>query len=124
MGGMALDHIEQAILEHQRKGGFDHLPGKGKPIDPKYFEGDVFTNILKNNQALLPWIELKNLIREDINKLITCIELKKIKEEELPNKVFEINRLINKYNSIVPNVILQKRRITLETLKERYQDWL
>ena len=54
---------EQRILEAQRKGEFDDLPGKGKPLeleDLSWVPDDlrIGYKVLKNARVLLPEVEL------------------------------------------------------------------
>jgi hypothetical protein len=52
--------VEQAIEEAQKKGIFDNLPGKGKPLNlrknPQAGENALAFDLLQNNDYTLPWI--------------------------------------------------------------------
>ncbi|MCS7252122.1 MAG: DUF1992 domain-containing protein [Anaerolineae bacterium] len=63
--------VEQKILEAIRRGEFDHLPGKGKPLpleDNPYLEPGlaIAYHILRQNDARPDWIEADLAIRRGI----------------------------------------------------------
>ncbi len=63
--------VEQKILEAIRRGEFDHLPGKGKPLqleENPYLEPGlaVAYHILRQNDARPEWIEADLAIRRGI----------------------------------------------------------
>ncbi|CAM2986082.1 DUF1992 domain-containing protein [Paenibacillus sediminis] len=118
--GFSIDSIVGEMLNDQmKKGAFDNLPGKGKPIDIS--SGDVLNSTLKNANVLPNWLALQHEIRDQIAKLLS-IETndQNVIETELNN----INQKIIKYNNMVPSSILQKRKITKENMKEHYNLWV
>ncbi|MFN3929534.1 MAG: DnaJ family domain-containing protein [Thermoflexus sp.] len=63
--------VEQKILEAIRRGEFDHLPGKGKPLhleENPYLEPGlaIAYHILRQNDARPEWIEADLAIRRGI----------------------------------------------------------
>ena len=69
--------VEEKIIEAQKAGAFDNLPGKGKPLeleDIRWVPEDlrVAYHILKNAHVLPPEVELRKEIRtlEDLLKYI------------------------------------------------------
>ncbi|WP_169713723.1 DUF1992 domain-containing protein [Paludifilum halophilum] len=113
--------MEELIKEHEKKGGFDKLPGKGKPIDAKYLKGDVFTGIIKHNHVLPPWLELQHEIRDAIRGLFTQMERKE--DVDLPNEIRTINQKILHYNKIVPRSILRKSVLRTDNISECLKEW-
>jgi DnaJ family protein C protein 28 len=68
--------VERQIVEAQRRGEFDNLSGKGKPLDLTEnpfadSEWRVAYKILQDNGFTLDWIELDKEIRAE---LLTCRE--------------------------------------------------
>ena len=65
--------IDEIIRQAMREGKFDHLPGKGKPInldqnphqDPEWW---VAHHLLKSGGFSLPWIELLGEINENLQQ--------------------------------------------------------
>ncbi|WP_106767498.1 DnaJ family domain-containing protein [Paenibacillus faecalis] len=109
--------VESAVGEFARKGGFDDLRAKGKPI--KIEDGDVLTGIMKNANYQPAWIELRKEIAAEIKRLLECADLNSIPEEELEG----INQKIMKYNRIVPNQLLQKGLVSKINLHTAYEKW-
>lgn len=110
--------LESAIDEFARKGGFDDLPLKGKPI--KIENGDVLTGIIKNANYQPPWIELRKEIAADIKRLLDRKEANALPETEIE----AINDKIMKYNRIVPNPLLQKGLVSAINLETAYEKWI
>ncbi|MDR9856909.1 DUF1992 domain-containing protein [Paenibacillus sp. VCA1] len=110
--------IESAVDEFAKNGGFDDLPGKGKPI--KIEEGDMLTTILKNANVQPPWIELRKEIAADL-KRVTELGLTAV---EVDAKLEEINQKIRKYNRLVPNSLLQKGLVSSANLQKAYDKWV
>ncbi|GAB6930967.1 hypothetical protein JCM10914A_49500 [Paenibacillus sp. JCM 10914] len=108
--------LESAIDEFARKGGFDDLPLKGKPI--KIEDGDVLTGIMKNANYQPPWIVLRKEIVADIKRLL-----------DRPDNIFsdaeldDINEKIMKYNRTVPNPLLQKGLVSHSNLLDAVDKW-
>lgn len=109
--------LESAIDEFARKGGFDDLPAKGKPI--KIEDGDVLTGIMKNANYQPAWIELRKEIAADIKRLLDRADSNTLPETELE----AINQKIMKYNRIVPNPQLQKGLVSEINLHAAYDKW-
>lgn len=90
---MALDRIVEALIkEAQERGEFDHLPGKGKPIDlSEYFEmpEDVrmAQSVLKNAGMTSPEVSLLREIAELRQVLAALVDDKK--KEEVQKKIQE-----------------------------------
>lgn len=112
--------LDEMYKEQQKKGAFDHLPGKGKPLNLD--SGDVFNSILKNANVLPDWLLLQREIREQIRKLLTS--LPDNSDNKWDREIAEINIKIKKYNTMVPVAILQKRQVVRDTIQEQYQQWL
>jgi hypothetical protein len=115
------DWFDEMYKEYEQKGGFDNLPGKGKPLSKETLEGDVLNNILKNANYIPAWLELQHVIRDAIAEVIH-LSTKHTKTTLIEAKIVEINEDIKKYNNICPTA-LQKGLITLEDIKEQYERW-
>ena len=68
-------NIENQIMEAQRQGKFDNLPGHGKPLDllENPFEDPAIRmahRLLKDNGFTLPWIEAGKQIDLDLEKTL------------------------------------------------------
>ncbi len=65
--------VEEQIQEAIERGDFDNLPGKGKPLDiednPFARDMQMAYKLLKDNNFTLPWIEDRNRILKEIDKL-------------------------------------------------------
>jgi hypothetical protein len=93
--------VEALIKEAQARGDFDHLPGKGKPVDLSvYFstpeETRVAQSVLKNAGMIPPEIELLQEIaalKESLNAAQTDFESTKIRKL-LTDKQLQFDLLI------------------------------
>lgn len=112
--------MDDLIMEHQKEGGFDNLPGKGKPqnLDPN---SDVFDGILKNAGAVPPWIALQQEIRGDIQRTIASMTSQST--FDLDNAINQINVKIGKFNTQCPTPLLQKRFVSANDIMQRLDDW-
>jgi Domain of unknown function (DUF1992) len=92
--------VEERILEAQRAGAFDDLPGKGKPLkfdDQSWVPEDlrVAYHILKNARVLPPEAELLKEIHtlEDLLKYVEDEGERKALAKSIQNKVVRLDLL-------------------------------
>ena len=92
--------VEERILEAQRAGAFDNLPGKGKPLeleDLSWVPEDLRVGyiVLKNAHVLPPEAELlKDIhILEDLLKHIECEGERKALAKSIQWKVIRLDLL-------------------------------
>ena len=120
--------VERLIQEAMAEGAFDHLPGKGKPLDlsrnPHLESGqELAYNLLKNNGFAPEWIERDKEIRQEIEAVRNQLrsawqqratestwQMAKTRFEERLNK---INRKIEDFNLITPIVSCQRSKLRL-----------
>lgn len=117
------DWLDEVVQEHQQKGGFDDLKGKGKPLSKETLTGDVFQSILKNNQYIPPWLELRHQIREQIHALYRQIQQKSAPDATDRKQVMAINNQIKKYNRQCPHASMQRGLIDVDRLEEALPQW-
>ena len=110
--------LESAVDEFAQNGGFDDLPGKGKPI--KIEDGDVLTGIMRNANYQPAWIELRKEIAADLKRITDRSGMSPLMEAELE----PINQKIRKYNRLVPNPLLQKGLVSGTNLNSAYDKWV
>lgn len=92
--------VEERILEAQRAGAFDNLPGKGKPLkleDQSWVPDDlrVAYHILKNAHVLPPEAELLKDIHtlEDLLKHVEDEGERKALAQTIQNKIIRLDLL-------------------------------
>src|SRR6058998_107776 len=102
---------EQRILEAQRKGEFDNLPGKGKPLELEDLswvpeELRIGYHVLKNAHVLPPEAELLKDIHtlEDLLKHIEDEDERKALAKSIQWKIIHLD-------------ILKRRSFSLETVR-------
>jgi len=107
--------MEEIIQEAMRRGDFDNLPGKGKPLDLDRDEPDPYAGkegswlvnrILRENKVAPLWIELEKSIREDQEWLATHPK----DHPERQARIRELNEKIQLFNLNKPRGILDKLR--------------
>ncbi|HEY6198794.1 MAG TPA: DnaJ family domain-containing protein [Candidatus Binatia bacterium] len=98
--------VEERILEAQRAGAFDNLPGKGKPLqldDQSWVPEDlrVAYHILKNAHVLPPEAELLKDIHtlEDLLKYVEDEGKRKALAKTIQNKVIRLDLLKRRTSS-------------------------
>ena len=112
--------VEKRIQEAQRKGEFDNLPGRGKPIE---FEEDrhipedlrLAYKILKNADCLPPEIEEKKEIRQMEDMLANIPDEKEKYKliKKINYKIMKLNMQGNK------SPLLEEKQIYYSKLVER-----
>ncbi|MBJ9992499.1 DUF1992 domain-containing protein [Paenibacillus sp. S28] len=110
--------VESAIDDFAKRGGFDDLPGKGKPH--KIDDEDVFSSILKKNNYQPPWAELRKEIAADLKRLADNPG----SDHELRAELEAVNDKIRTYNRIVPHPMLQKGLVSRANLENAYPKWV
>ncbi|NBD27394.1 DnaJ family domain-containing protein [Paenibacillus glycinis] len=115
--GMSVqDWMSEMFREQERKGAFEHLAGRGKPLDVP--SGDVTGSILKEANFLPAWVTLQHEIRDQLQRLLET------GPSVLPESALdEINAKITKYNGMVPSPMLQKWKLTRENMRLQYERW-
>lgn len=116
--------LDEVITDHAREGGFNNLPGKGKPmwLEDSQSEDATLNRILAHNHILPPWLVLQREIRDDIASLL--MDNDDSEQTGLQDAVRRLNTKIKKYNSMCPNPILQKPFLTTENLQVQHQKWM
>ncbi|MDR6226272.1 DnaJ family domain-containing protein [Desmospora profundinema] len=117
------DWLDQIVKEHEQKGGFDHLSGKGKPLSKKTLEEEAFHHILKNAHYLPPWLELRHQIKNQIQELLSNLDKKAAPEKRDREQVEEVNRMIQKYNQLCPHPSMQRGLVTIDNLNQAVHQW-
>lgn len=108
----ALSHwLDELIGEAMKKGDFDDLPGKGKPLhidDPDPFGGPeaVMYKVLKNAGFRPDWIDLRRTISEELAWLRALPD-----HPDRAQRIQDLNEMIGLYNDRVPRQSLALPRI-------------
>jgi hypothetical protein len=108
---------EEKIRAAQRKGAFDNLPGKGKPLPKDDLAGvpdelRIGYKILKNSGFVPPEVQLKKEM-VTLEELISCC--KNDKERAELNK--RLNEKIIRFNNL-----MEKRKINQSSVFKSYQN--
>jgi hypothetical protein len=117
--GVSVEHwAGQMYHDEMKKGTFDHLSGKGKPMEVP--DADITNSILKNANVLPDWLMLQHEIRDQLQALLSVAnpDAKQVERE-----LDDMNKKIKKYNTLVPSVVLQKRKLTKEDMHKQYNQW-
>ena len=121
--------IDRQIAEALKKGKFDNLPGKGKPLprgdQPHDSDTHLAHKILKDNDYLLPWMEKRQRIDQEFEQARDALrrswdlyersrdtpwgqdEWDKARAR-FDEAVVRINRLIRDHNLEIPTSRLEK----------------
>jgi hypothetical protein len=112
--------LDEKYEEFVQSGGWDRLPGRGKPVSIP--TGDVMTTILKNANVPHPWVLLRLTIQESIEE--TMHLLRRSPEDPLiEEQLLDINKRIIQYNHESPSLTLHRRKITRENIEREFERW-
>jgi hypothetical protein len=112
--------LDQIYTDYEKDGGFENLPGKGKPININ--STDPLMSVLSNANMLPDWLTLQHEVRDAIQVLIKQMDADP--EVDPDNEIKEINKKIKKYNTLVPTPILQKGHLSKESIVDQLTRWL
>jgi hypothetical protein len=121
--------IDRQVEDAARRGAFDNLPGKGKPLDltPQPGEHDgtwAARQVTKNAGFSLPWIDLAKEIDADIAACKQMLEwaskASRIRRKELlaeyRERALAAREKSRNYNLMVPSPYLQRRVVDARAL--------
>lgn len=114
------DWLDEAFEDCRKNGGFDNLPGKGKPIEVP--TEDVMQSILKNAKVPPPWILLRQEIQASIGYTLELLQANP-EHPAVEDNIREINKKIAELNFQAPSLSLHRRKVTRQTLKEQFERW-
>ena len=138
--------VSRQIEEAQKKGAFDNLPGKGKPLklntnphlDP---DKEAAYHLLNENDFVLPWMEKGRQIERDLDEarktLAMTWDLLQRSDpterwaraewaratEVFRTKIALVNRMIRDHNIEIPNPRLERFVVDAEGEIERVSEW-
>lgn len=133
-----MDWLEQVIQDAMRKGEFDNLAGKGKPLnlernaheDPEKY---LANKMLKDGGFVWPWIEERNEIERDIETAQKTLARSydahraagsapyarsdwDAATEKFRVSIVTINKRIDVYNLKVPSEPFQRLRVDADKI--------
>lgn len=117
------DLIGDMLKKRENEDGMENLKGFGKPLPKEYFTGDTFQHFqrIANDAGYKPlWLKLQHEISDlihEISKLASNGE-----QENLQNRVDEVNQKIAEHNRHCPPPML-KGRISLDFLDRAKEIW-
>lgn len=122
------DGYDQSVNQNSNDYNLDeeikNHPGFGKPLPSHLFSGDIYANFTKTAKEsgyLPPFIELQKEIRRAIEEVINFME-DDTKLSAAKDMIDEINKKIQKYNTICPPM-MQKGRINFDGIENQYKNW-
>ena len=117
--------IEKRILEAQKKGAFDDLPGSGEPIsieDDSHIPEDLRLayKILKNANCVPPEIQLRKDIRkmEDMLEVISNEREKYQHIKKINFKIMQLN-MMGKASPLLEDTKLYYNKVLEKTKKDK-----
>lgn len=117
------DPVGELIREHERKGGFDNLPGRGRPLSKEYLKSDTFDTLLKRNGFVPSWVRLQREIRQELGQMLEEQAIEAISERRIKKEISRINKKVRRYNQLCPAPSLQRHLIEKENLHRQYESW-
>lgn len=117
------DPVGELIREHEQKGGFDNLPGHGKPLPKEYLQSDTFETLLKRNGFVPSWVRLQQEIREELGQVLIQETEGTISDRRIKKEISKINKKVRRYNQLCPASSLQRGLIEKASLHRQYEHW-
>jgi len=112
--------LDEAFEACRAAGGFDHLPGTGKPLLVP--TGDPLAALLTNANATPPWVTLRKDVRDRIARLHRLLQAQP-GHPDIDGLLADINDKIDTLNVQAPSLSLQRRRITRDNIAEQLEKW-
>ncbi|WP_248929644.1 DUF1992 domain-containing protein [Paenibacillus hamazuiensis] len=113
--------VDEAYEEFEKRGGFDNLPGKGKPLEVP--TGDVWESILKQANVPPPWILLRQEVKKGMEEMLELLQ-RTPEHPHIDELIAEINKQIEELNRQAPSLSLHRRKVTRETIAAEYGRWV
>jgi hypothetical protein len=113
--------LDEAVEEFAKNGGFDDLPGKGKPL--RVPTGSVMDTILLNAGATHPWLLLRKDIKLSLELVMSLLESSP-RDPIIDEHLADINRKIAELNYQAPGLSLHRRKVTRANIREQYDKWV
>ncbi|MFC0216512.1 DUF1992 domain-containing protein [Paenibacillus chartarius] len=115
--------VDEAYEECVRRGGFDNLPGWGKPLVVP--TGDPLESMMKNAGVQPPWLLLRSETQKLLERAVDMAERTPADapNEELDELIGYINKLIGQMNEEAPSINFHRSRVTRQTLAAHYEKW-
>jgi hypothetical protein len=115
---------ERRIMEAQRDGSFDRLPGRGRRLeledDPAVPpEWRAAFRLLKNAGLAPDWLGQGHEIEEERARLLSFLAEEPLVDQAHLAAIATLNRRIDDFNLVVPHASLQKPRLKVGRIGER-----
>ena len=119
--GKYVDWLDEIVKRHEKEGGFDNLPGLGKPLPKEHLKDDLLTTVIKNSGYKPDWLVQQKKIYTKLEKIISKIKSDSNSKEIL--KMFEeVNGEIKQYNLGCP-FSMQKNYVSKENIEKQLIYW-
>ncbi|HEV7213552.1 MAG TPA: DUF1992 domain-containing protein [Chloroflexota bacterium] len=129
--------VDDAIMEAERRGEFDNLRGKGKPIPAELLvsadDAWLAGKALANAGFLPPWLQLQHEIEDDLAQCRRLVERterfpplanRERPLTELRSRLDGIRAKTRRYNLMVPTMSLQRPLPNSDDLLQRLEQAL
>lgn len=116
-----VDWLDEIVKRHEKEGGFDNLPGIGKPLPKEQLKDDLLTTVIKRSGYKPDWLSKQKKIFDKLEHIVSQIHSEK--DTSIISKLInEVNYEIKQYNLGCP-FAMQKNYVTRENIEQQRLFW-
>jgi len=119
--GKYVDWLDEIVKRHEKEGGFENLPGLGKPLPKEHLKDDLLTTVIKKSGYKPDWLSKQKKIYSKLEKIVSAMKVEGY-SLEIKKMLKDINDDIKQYNLSCP-FALQKSYVDEHTIESQMNFW-
>ncbi|PGS48772.1 DnaJ family domain-containing protein [Bacillus sp. AFS041924] len=119
--GKYVDWLSEIVKRHEKEGGFDDLPGLGKPLPKELLEDDLLTTVIKKSGYKPDWVVQQKKIYQKLETILMKVNTE-TNSKDIAKMLSEVNEEIKKYNLSCP-FSMQKNYINKDNIEKQLIFW-
>ncbi|WP_088011778.1 DnaJ family domain-containing protein [Gottfriedia acidiceleris] len=119
--GKYVDWLSEIVQRHEKEGGFEDLPGLGKPLPKELLKDDLLTTVIKKSGYKPDWVVQQKKIYQKLETILKKLNSDE-NSKEIAKMISEVNDEIKKYNLGCP-FPMQRNYVNKENLENQLIYW-
>ncbi|PEL07745.1 DnaJ family domain-containing protein [Bacillus sp. AFS017336] len=119
--GKYVDWLSEIVKRHEEEGGFEDLPGLGKPLPKELLKDDLLTTVIKKSGYKPDWVDQQKKIYKKLQSILEKLKTGS-KSKDVTKMISEVNDDIKKYNLGCP-FSMQKNYINKDNIEKQLIFW-
>ncbi|WP_088071866.1 DnaJ family domain-containing protein [Gottfriedia luciferensis] len=111
-----VDWLDEIVKRHEKVGGFENLPGLGKPLPKELLKDDLLTTVIKRTGFMPDWLVKQKKIFTMLESIVLKINTNS-NDKDIDKFITEVNAEIKNYNLGCP-FSMQKAYINKENIEK------